>query len=287
MAGRLRERATVVVIRSGRVLLVRDVGPVFAMPGGGIEPGESPEAAAVRELREETGLAATRVAPLFVWESAIHRHHVFLAEANGEVEIGQEVSEFRWWDHHMEALPTHSHVEAILERLSISAGREIRIRRRATAIVMRDERLLLLREPEDTEFGLPGGGVEDDEPPSLAVVRELLEETGLAASRVAYLFDYYEFWDTDNPLAPVVHQGYHYWGQVHNVFRVDADGEVILSAEHCEFTWWDGIADLPVWSGVKDMLSTASQASTNPPADAVGAGLRPAQPLDRFAARSE
>ena len=57
MTGHLRERATVVVIRDGLVLLARDEGTAFFnMPGGGIEQGEPPEEAAVRELQEETGL---------------------------------------------------------------------------------------------------------------------------------------------------------------------------------------------------------------------------------------
>lgn len=40
-----------------KVLLIkrRDV-PIWVLPGGGIEPGESPEEAVVREVREETGL---------------------------------------------------------------------------------------------------------------------------------------------------------------------------------------------------------------------------------------
>jgi ADP-ribose pyrophosphatase YjhB (NUDIX family) len=39
------------------VLLIkrRDV-PVWALPGGGIDPGESPEEAAIREVQEETGM---------------------------------------------------------------------------------------------------------------------------------------------------------------------------------------------------------------------------------------
>ena len=42
---------------SGRILLVRqkDSGK-WSTPGGAIEPGESPEQAAIREVREETGL---------------------------------------------------------------------------------------------------------------------------------------------------------------------------------------------------------------------------------------
>ena len=112
----LRDRGTAVVTRAGTVLLVRGSNPTFAMPGGGIEPGESPAAAAARELFEETGLSATRTESLFVLETGIHRHHVFLIEADGEVEMGPEISEFRWWDR-KEPVPTYSHVDSILERL--------------------------------------------------------------------------------------------------------------------------------------------------------------------------
>ncbi len=113
---RLRDRATVVVRRAGRVLLVHGRNPTFAMPGGGIESGETPAAAAARELLEETGLTAARTERLFVLETAIHRHHVFLIEADGDVEMGPEISEFRWWDR-KEPVPTYSHVDSILERL--------------------------------------------------------------------------------------------------------------------------------------------------------------------------
>lgn len=52
--------AMAVVVDSGRLLLIRRSVPendlVWALPGGKVEDGESPEQAAVREALEETGL---------------------------------------------------------------------------------------------------------------------------------------------------------------------------------------------------------------------------------------
>lgn len=73
----LRPAARAVVLDAdNRVVLVRFVflgGPLWALPGGGIEPGESPEQAIARELVEEVGLREP-VGPL-LWT----RDHWFLA----------------------------------------------------------------------------------------------------------------------------------------------------------------------------------------------------------------
>lgn len=62
---RRRRAARVVVLHDDEVLLLADTDPGlpgtrwWVTPGGGIDPGESPLQAAVRELHEELGLIAT------------------------------------------------------------------------------------------------------------------------------------------------------------------------------------------------------------------------------------
>jgi len=60
--------ASVILVGERAVLMVRRARGPFAgawsFPGGRLEPGEAPEAAARRELFEETGLAAGPLVPL-------------------------------------------------------------------------------------------------------------------------------------------------------------------------------------------------------------------------------
>ena len=120
-----RARATAVVLRGGRVLLVREAGvPYFSLPGGGMCEGESAAAAAAREILEELGLTALAVERLEECDHAgfMNDHHVCLVEVGGEPGLtGGELDAFCWWDM-KETLALHPHVTAILARMD-STGR--------------------------------------------------------------------------------------------------------------------------------------------------------------------
>ena len=73
-----RARASVIVPGAHGILLVHTDG-LLMLPGGGIEAGELPIAAAARELWEETTLQAQALQFAFNHPSTHNFHHVFVA----------------------------------------------------------------------------------------------------------------------------------------------------------------------------------------------------------------
>jgi 8-oxo-dGTP diphosphatase len=92
----------VVLDADGRLLLVRRghepaLGK-WSLPGGRIDPGESPAQAAAREVREETGLeveVGELLQTVDLWGS--YRVHDFAATViGGELQPGDDASDARW-----------------------------------------------------------------------------------------------------------------------------------------------------------------------------------------------
>src|SRR5579864_261295 len=104
-------------IQSGtlRVLLVKRAAPPFqgqfAIPGGFVHEGESLEEAAIRELREETGVADVYLEQLYSFgnpkrdprDRVITVAYFALISADRSLRAGTDAAEAKWWP--MDRLP--------------------------------------------------------------------------------------------------------------------------------------------------------------------------------------
>jgi 8-oxo-dGTP pyrophosphatase MutT (NUDIX family) len=218
-----RLAAYAIVLRGDEVLLTqlseRTGWPgEWTLPGGGIDHGEDPRNALLREVMEETGQVATLGRVLDV-----HSYHHVGAGADGAPEDYQAVrllfeatvpagappprvlevdgstaaaAWHRLGDVADGRVPTVPVVGIGLAALRVrepvppaAARRHQRLA--AYALLQRDGKVLLTRiSARGHHVGswtLPGGGVEQGEDPRMAVVREVAEETGLEVSAGALL----------------------------------------------------------------------------------------------------
>jgi 8-oxo-dGTP diphosphatase len=205
---RQRVAAYAVIVRAGDVLLSRLAPSVsdvelWTLPGGGIEFGEHPDAAVVREVYEETGLDCELGDP--VWVGSAHRvvdrgtedetdmHSVRIvydawvaadAPEPRVVEVDGSTSDARWLpvsEVESGRIPTVPMVGLALEHHRPATKQRLA----AYALVDRGDAVLLTRNsvrgPHPGVWTLPGGGVDHGESPAAAAAREVEEETALVA----------------------------------------------------------------------------------------------------------
>ncbi len=198
------------IIRGDLILLSRlapSIAPQerWTLPGGGLDFGEDPRDAVVREVHEETGIDV-QVADRAWVDSA--RRHVTLPPGSGDpadlhsirlvfegwapvdapephvVEVDGSTVDARWVP--LGAVYDGSWPVVAWVRQALAEHRPVQVQRLAAkALALRDGAVLLARLGPTAvgpgRWTLPGGGVDHGEPPADALAREMLEETGLPA----------------------------------------------------------------------------------------------------------
>ncbi len=198
------------ILRGDAILLSRlapylVVDEQWTLPGGGIDFGEDPRDAVVREVYEETGLAV-EVGDR-AWIDSARRYASPLGSSTAETDMHSVRMVFEGW------APVDAPEPRVVEedgstvdarwvpvldvldgtvpvvawvRNAIQEHDATRVQRLAAkAVVRRGDQILLTRlsryAVETGQWTLPGGGVDHGERPAAALAREMYEETGLTA----------------------------------------------------------------------------------------------------------
>ena len=117
--------ASVALIHKGKVLLIqRAFAPyqhLWTLPGGRIEPGETIEDCAAREIKEELGLAVFALKPVItqsLGQDKMFKLAVFASTTfEGEIVPSDEIKAWQWLaPNAMGGLRTTSRLDVVLER---------------------------------------------------------------------------------------------------------------------------------------------------------------------------
>ena len=198
----LRERAGVVEILLSRLAPRVSRTEMWTLPGGGVDHGEDPRAALLREIQEETGLDATVGETARVYSAHMPRaaRDGLLVDAHAirivydawvptdapvprVVEVDGSTVESAW--HRVEDVASGAVPVAAQVTDALVDHQPHRLQRVAAyAVVLRGRDVLLTRLSERAAhpglWTLPGGGVDHGERPAVALAREVEEECGLA-----------------------------------------------------------------------------------------------------------
>lgn len=98
----MKQSARAIIIKDKSLLLMKRFkmgDEYYTLPGGGIEPGETPEQTAVREVREESGLVIDKPRLVFVENAGdpFGIQHIYLCQyVSGEPKLPDDSEEAFW-----------------------------------------------------------------------------------------------------------------------------------------------------------------------------------------------
>lgn len=293
---RQRVAAYAVVVRAGEVLLCRIAPRIspreqWTLPGGGLDHGEDPRDAVVREVHEETGLHAQvgETARVYSWhrprarqDGAEQDFHALRIVYEGWVPVDAPPPHVVEVDGSTVDAAWHPIDDVVAGRVPVSPmvtqaladHRPFRLQRIAAyARILRDGQILLTRlSPRAAHPGawtLPGGGIDHGESPALALSREVQEECGVACEVGALLGVH------DTHFAGTAPSGR--WEDYHGIHLVHAAR--IASDARPRVAEVDGTTDEVAWVSLTD-IETGRVEVLDVVRYALAAGLEPDHATD-------
>jgi 8-oxo-dGTP diphosphatase len=124
---RVKRRATVIFRRDDHILFVRKRKAKWNLPGGRVEPNETPFQAALREMAEETGLSLVHLLYLSEHEQDDVIHYLFETTQliSQEPQPRNEIADCRWFTiKELSKRNVNSAVKIILKRWAVEVRKE-------------------------------------------------------------------------------------------------------------------------------------------------------------------
>lgn len=258
------------ILREGRILLTRLASRISAderwhLPGGGVDHGENPRDALVREIREETGLPAEVGETAHVYSA--HRPSMWRQGRRWDyqalrivydawvpadapeprvVEVGGSTVAVAW--HPIDDVLSGTLPVTDIVTEALADHRAFRLQRLAVyALVRRGDQVLLTRisalGAHPGAWTLPGGGLDHGESPRDGLAREVREECGVDCE-VGELLDVH-----DTHFEGTAPSGrFEDFHGVHLVFRAtvpdDAEPRVVETNGTTDAVAWVAVADI-------------------------------------------